>query len=53
MGITQFITAITILSLIFTALLEIVFFKTKYPVEVWIGIVLGLVAVYFIYRGLE
>jgi len=53
MGITQLITAITILSLIFTALLDIAFLKTKYPIEVWIGMALGLAAVYFINRGLQ
>jgi len=52
MGITQLITAITILSLIFTAVLDIVFLKTRYPMEVWIGVALGLAAVYFISRGL-
>jgi len=52
MGITQLITAITILSLIFTAVLDVVFLKTRYPIEVWIGVALGLAAVYFISRGL-
>jgi len=52
MGITQLITAITILSLIFTALLDMAFLKTKYPIDVWIGMALGLAAVYFINRGL-
>ncbi len=53
MGITQLITAITILSLIFTALLDIAFLKAKYPMDVWIEMALGLAAIYFINRGLQ
>lgn len=46
MGITQLITSITILTLIFTVILDTVFLKPKYPLNVWIGILTGLIAVY-------
>jgi hypothetical protein len=48
MGITQLVTSITILTLIFTALLDTLFLQAKYPLNVWIGVVMGLLAVYFI-----
>jgi len=48
MGITQLVTSITILTLIFTALLDTLFLQAKYPLNVWIGVVIGLLAVYFI-----
>lgn len=48
MGITQLVTSITILSMIFTVLLDTVFLKTRYPLNVWIGVLIGLIAVYLI-----
>lgn len=48
MGITQLVTSITILTLIFTVLLDTLFLKTRYPPNVWIGILTGLIAVYLI-----
>jgi hypothetical protein len=48
MGITQLVTSITILTLVFTALLDTMFLQAKYPLNVWIGVVIGLLAVYFI-----
>jgi len=48
MGITLLVTAITILTLVFTALLDTVFLKTIYPTKVWIGVIIGLLAVYLI-----
>lgn len=45
MGITQLITSITILTLIFTVILDTVFLKPKYPLNVWIGILTCLIAV--------
>jgi len=53
MGITQLITSITILSLAFTAILDTVVLKTKYPPNVWIGIVIGLIAIYLISYSVE
>jgi len=53
MGITQLITAITILTLILTFILDSVLLKTRYSMEVWIGVAFGLLAVYFINRGLQ
>jgi uncharacterized membrane protein len=53
MGITQLITAITILSLVFTAILDTVVLKTQYPINVWIGIIIGLIAIYLISYSLE
>jgi len=53
MGITQLVTSITILTLIFTALLDTLLLQTKYPLNVWIGVVIGLLAVYFIGSDLK
>jgi hypothetical protein len=53
MGITQLVTSITILTLIFTALLDTLFLQTKYSLNVWIGVVIGLLAVYFIGSDLK
>ena len=46
MGITQLVTSITILTLIFTVILDTLFLKARYPLNVWIGILTGLTAVY-------
>jgi len=53
MGITQLVTSITILTLIFTAVLDTMFLQTRYPLNVWVGVTIGLVAIYFIGVGLE
>jgi len=52
MGATQLATFITILNLVFTAVLDTLFLKAKYPMEVWAGVAVGLLAIYFISRGL-
>jgi len=52
MGATQLATFIMILSLVFTAVLDVLLLKARYPMEVWIGIAIGLLAVYFIGRGI-
>ena len=52
MGVTQFVTLITILTLIFTSVFDVAFLKTNYPMQVWIGVFLGLVAIYFITRSI-
>lgn len=46
MKITQIMTAMTVFSLLFTALLEYLIFKTRYPSTVWIGMIMGLVSIY-------
>jgi len=48
MGITQLVMSITILTLIFTAVLDAILLKTRYPLSVWMGVVIGLVAIYII-----
>jgi len=48
MGITQLAISVTILSLIFTLLLDTAFLKTRYPLTVWIGVLIGLISVYLI-----
>jgi uncharacterized protein YceK len=53
MGITQLVTSITILTLTFTALLDTLLLQTKYPLNVWIGVVIGILAVYFIGSDLK
>jgi len=52
MGATQLATFVTILTLVFTAVLDALFLKSKYPMEVWGGVVVGLLAIYLISRGL-
>lgn len=52
MGATQLATFVTILTLVFTAVLDTLFLKAKYPVEVWVGVAVGLLAIYFISRGI-
>jgi uncharacterized membrane protein len=51
MGITQLVLSITIMTLVFTSILDSVFLKTRYPIEVWIGVIMGFVAVYLIGRS--
>ncbi len=51
MGITQLVVSTTILTLIFTAILDTVILNTRYPAEVWIGVAIGLLAIYFIGRS--
>jgi len=53
MQITQIMTAITVLSLIFTAVLDRIFLKTKYPPDVWIGIIIGILSIYFMARSIR
>ena len=48
MSITLLVTSITILTLVFTVLLDTVFLKTRYPPTVWIGVIIGLLAIYLI-----
>ena len=52
MGATQLATFVTILTLVFTAVLDALFLKAKYPMEVWVGVTIGLLAIYFIGKGL-
>jgi len=51
MGITQLVMSITIFTLVFTSILDYILLKTRYPIEVWIGVVIGLLAVYLISRS--
>lgn len=53
MNITQLITAMTILSIVFTAILDTILFNARYPWNVWVGIVLGLTAIYLIGLSVE
>lgn len=53
MGITQLITSITILTLVFTSLLDTIVLKTKYPLNVWIGVIIGIIAIYLINYGVK
>jgi len=52
MGITQLVVSTTVLTLIFTAILDTIILNTRYPVEVWIGVAIGLLAIYFIGRSM-
>lgn len=51
MGATELATFITIVSLVITAILDTLLLKARYPSSVWVGIALGLLAIYFISRG--
>lgn len=51
MGITQLVVSITLLTLSFTAILDTIVLNTRYPAEVWIGVAIGLLAIYFIGRS--
>ena len=51
MGITQLVTPLTVTSLIFTVLMDTFLLKTRYPLNVWIGITLGIIAVYLISKN--
>jgi drug/metabolite transporter (DMT)-like permease len=53
MNITQLITAMTILSLVFTAILDTIFLNARYPWNVWIGIIIGFIAIYLIGANVE
>lgn len=52
MGITQLVMSITLLTLSFTAILDTIILNTRYPAEVWIGVAIGLLAIYFIGRSM-
>ena len=52
MGATQLATLVTIVTLVLTAVLDALFLKARYPVEVWMGVAVGLLAIYFISKGL-
>ena len=52
MGITQLVVSTTILTLIFTAILDTLILNTRYPAEVWVGVAIGLLAIYFIGRSM-
>jgi len=52
MQITQIMTATTVLSLVFTAILDSAFLKTKYPPDVWIGVAIGILSIYFMGRSI-
>jgi len=52
MGVTQLATFIAILTLVFTAVFDVLLLKAKYPMEVWLGIAIGILAIYFISRGI-
>jgi len=51
MGATELAIFITIVSLVITAILDTLFLKARYPSSVWVGVALGLLAIYFISRG--
>jgi len=53
MSITLLVTSITILTLVFTVLLDTVFLKATYPPKVWIGVIIGLLAIYLISSSVE
>jgi drug/metabolite transporter (DMT)-like permease len=38
----------TMLSLVFTAILDTVFLDARYPWNVWLGIIIGFIAIYLI-----
>lgn len=53
MGITQLVTSVTVLTLVLTVLLDTTFLKARYSLNVWVGIALGLLAIYLIGESIE
>jgi len=51
LGVTQAFVAITVLSLVFTLILEAVVFNQRYDVWTYIGIIIGLTSIALISRG--
>jgi hypothetical protein len=51
LGVTQAFVAITLLSLVFTLILEAVVFNQRYDVWTYIGIIIGLTSIALISRG--
>lgn len=52
MQITHIVTLTTVLSLVFTAILDSIFLTTKYPLDVWIGVAIGILSIYFLGRSI-
>ena len=51
LGVTQAFVAITVLSLIFTVILEALVFKQTYDLWTYVGIIIGLTSIALIARG--
>ncbi|MEM3627454.1 MAG: hypothetical protein QXZ25_05450 [Candidatus Bathyarchaeia archaeon] len=51
LGVTQAFVAITVLSLVFTLILEAIVFNQRYDVWTYIGIIIGLASIALISRG--
>jgi drug/metabolite transporter (DMT)-like permease len=51
LGVAQAFVAITVLTLVFTLILEAVVFNQRYDVWTYIGIIIGLVSIALISRG--
>jgi hypothetical protein len=52
LGITTLVMSITIITLIYTGIFDIVYFKTSYTSSIWLGFILGMMAIYFFYKGM-
>jgi len=50
---TQVFVSVTVLGLVFTMILETIFFHQKYDVWMYVGVVMGLVSIVLISRGVE
>ncbi len=46
------VSAAAIITLVFTAILDSDILNPKYPAEVWMGVAIGLLAIYFIGRSM-
>lgn len=53
LGVTQAFVAITVLSLIFTLILETLILKIRYDVWTYVGIAIGLISIALISRGIS
>jgi hypothetical protein len=53
LGVTQTFVAITVLSLIFTLILETLILKMRYDVWTYVGLAIGLISIALISRGIS
>lgn len=53
LGATQVFVTVTVLSLIFTMILEMLVFHQKYDIWTYVGVLMGLVSIALILRGVE
>ena len=51
LAITPLVLSITIITLIFTNILEIIFLKARYSQTIWLGFLLGIATIYIFFKS--